>query len=137
RDDAPEQAAYDIAKAIDEHHDGLKWYIRPYSYDPRTAWSNIDVPLHPGAERYYREVGYLTGTNGKSASCADASVESSRPAPASSSCAVHRRTRTGAGRFPAEAAALLGAALASMRRRRAAGTASTMSSPSASTKSRG
>jgi TRAP transporter TAXI family solute receptor len=60
RDDAPEQAAYDVAKAIDEHRDGLKWYIRPYSYDSRTVWKNLDVPLHPGAERYYREAGYLT-----------------------------------------------------------------------------
>jgi uncharacterized protein len=59
RDDMPEQAAYDTAKAIDQHRDALKWFIRPYSYDPHTASSNLDVPLHPGAERYYREVGYL------------------------------------------------------------------------------
>jgi TRAP-type uncharacterized transport system substrate-binding protein len=61
REDTPEQAAYDVAKAIDQHRDALRWYIRPYSYDPRTAWQNGDVPLHPGAARYYREVGYLQG----------------------------------------------------------------------------
>jgi TRAP-type uncharacterized transport system substrate-binding protein len=33
--------------------------VRPYSYDPRTVWRNLDVPLHPGAARYYREQGYL------------------------------------------------------------------------------
>jgi len=26
-------------------------------YDPKTVWYNFGVPLHPGAERYYREVG--------------------------------------------------------------------------------
>lgn len=62
RDDMPEQAAYDIAKAIDQQRSGLKWFIRPYSYDPQTAWQNMDVPLHPGAQRYYREAGYLPGS---------------------------------------------------------------------------
>lgn len=67
RDDAPEQAAYDIARAIDAHRAALKWYIRPYSYDPGSVWENQDVPLHPGAARYYREVGYLT--DGPGAPC--------------------------------------------------------------------
>ncbi len=60
RDDTPEEAAYDVAKAIDEHRGALKWFIRPYSYDSRSVWKNYDVPLHPGAERYYREMGYMT-----------------------------------------------------------------------------
>jgi TRAP transporter TAXI family solute receptor len=59
RDDMPEAAAYDAAKAIDQHRAGLRWYIRPYSYDPRTVMQNLGVPLHPGAERYYREMGYI------------------------------------------------------------------------------
>jgi uncharacterized protein len=59
RDDIPEQAAYDIAKAIDKNHGKLKWFIRVYTYDPNTVWQNFGVPLHPGAERYYREVGYM------------------------------------------------------------------------------
>jgi TRAP-type uncharacterized transport system substrate-binding protein len=62
RDDMPEQAAYDAAKAIDEHRDALKWFIRPYAYDSRTVFENFGVPLHPGAERYYREVGYMAGS---------------------------------------------------------------------------
>jgi len=57
--DTPEQAAYDLAKAIDENHGALKWFIRVYTYDQKTVWKNFGVPLHPGAERYYREVGYL------------------------------------------------------------------------------
>lgn len=59
RDDTPAQAAYDLAKAIDENHGALKWFIRIYTYDPKTVWQNFGVPLHPGAEKYYREAGYL------------------------------------------------------------------------------
>jgi TRAP-type uncharacterized transport system substrate-binding protein len=59
RYDTPEQASYDIAKAIDINRAALKWFIRPYSYDSRTVWKNDGVPLHPGAERYYREMGYI------------------------------------------------------------------------------
>jgi TRAP transporter TAXI family solute receptor len=59
RDDTPEQAAYDLARAIDENHGALKWFIRIYTYDPNTVWKNFGVPLHPGAEKYYREVGYM------------------------------------------------------------------------------
>ncbi|MBN2012231.1 hypothetical protein JW960_23075 [candidate division KSB1 bacterium] len=59
RDDMPDQAAYDLAKGINEHHGALKWFIRVYSYDPKTVWQNFGVPLHPGAEEYYREVGYM------------------------------------------------------------------------------
>jgi uncharacterized protein len=76
RDDMPDQVAYDVAKSIDDHRDSLRWYIRPYSYDPRTAWADGDVPLHPGAERYYREVGYLAGSGCSSAE-ASAPVASS------------------------------------------------------------
>jgi TRAP-type uncharacterized transport system substrate-binding protein len=59
RDDMPAQAAYEIAKAIDEHRSALEWYIRPYFYNSNTVWKNFSVPLHPGAERYYREKGYI------------------------------------------------------------------------------
>jgi TRAP-type uncharacterized transport system substrate-binding protein len=59
RDDTPEQAAYDLARAIDENHGALKWFIRVYTYDPKTVWQNFGVPLHPGAEMYYWEVGYM------------------------------------------------------------------------------
>jgi len=59
REDTPEKASYDLAKAIDENHSALKWFIRVYTYDPRTVWKNFGVPLHPGAEKYYREAGYI------------------------------------------------------------------------------
>jgi TRAP-type uncharacterized transport system substrate-binding protein len=59
RDDTPEQAVYDLVKAMDENRGALKWFIRVYTYDSHTVWQNFGVPLHPGAERYYREVGYI------------------------------------------------------------------------------
>lgn len=59
RDNMPVQVAYEVAKAIDAHRDNLRWFIRPYSYSSNTVWKNQDVPLHPGAEKYYREKGYL------------------------------------------------------------------------------
>jgi TRAP transporter TAXI family solute receptor len=59
RDDLPQQFAYDVAKALDEQHGLLKWAVVPFSYDPATVADGGGVPLHPGAERYYRERGYL------------------------------------------------------------------------------
>lgn len=59
RADTPDDAAYDIARAIDAARGELKWYVRAYSIDPRTVWHSQDVPLHPGAARYYREAGYM------------------------------------------------------------------------------
>lgn len=32
--------------------------MRTKLVDPKSVWKNFDVPLHPGAERYYRERGY-------------------------------------------------------------------------------
>lgn len=59
RDDAPESFAYDVAKAMDQHKNLLKWKVLPFSYNPATVAKVPDVPLAPGAARYYREVGYL------------------------------------------------------------------------------
>lgn len=59
RADMPDDFAYAVAKAMDEKQSLLKWAIRPFSYNVHTVWKNGPVKLHPGAERYYREVGYL------------------------------------------------------------------------------
>lgn len=59
RDDVPETFAYEVAKAVDEHHDLLKWAVMPFSYDTKTVADGAGLPLHPGAARYYRERGYL------------------------------------------------------------------------------
>ena len=59
RDDVPDDFAYDVAKALDEQQQLLQWSQLFFSYNSRTVWEAFEVPLHPGAERYYREVGYL------------------------------------------------------------------------------
>ena len=59
RTDMPEDFAYALAKAIDEHQDLLHWTHMNWFYNWRTVWKLFTVPLHPGAEKYYREVGYM------------------------------------------------------------------------------
>ena len=59
RADMPDAVAYTITKAIDDRQGALKWRIGRYSYDRHEVWRNANVPLHSGAARYYREVGYL------------------------------------------------------------------------------
>jgi uncharacterized protein len=63
RDDLPDQFVYDIAKGLDDQHGLLKWASQPFSYDPGTVWDGRGVPLHPAAERYYRERSYLRDLN--------------------------------------------------------------------------
>lgn len=59
RADAPDDFAYATAKAMDENKHLLEWALVPLSYDPARVWKALDVPLHPGAARYYREAGYM------------------------------------------------------------------------------
>ena len=59
RDDMPDAFAYDVAKALDEQKGELQWSDMPFSYNPQNVWKNYDVPLHPGAAKYYRERGYM------------------------------------------------------------------------------
>jgi TRAP transporter TAXI family solute receptor len=59
RDDMPEQAAYELAKGMDLNRQEYLWSIRPFILDPREAMKVGNVPLHPGAARYYREAGYM------------------------------------------------------------------------------
>ncbi len=59
RDDLPEDFAYLLAKTLDEQRHLFREVAVPYSYDPKTAACSYGIPLHSGAERYYREVGYL------------------------------------------------------------------------------
>jgi TRAP transporter TAXI family solute receptor len=59
RDDHPDQFIRDVASSLDEKRSLIKWAIQPFSYDPNTVWDGNGVPLHPAAERYYRERGYM------------------------------------------------------------------------------
>jgi TRAP-type uncharacterized transport system substrate-binding protein len=58
RADLPDSFAYDVAKALDEKRDLIRWTNQPFSYDPLTVANGDGVPLHPGAAGYYRERGY-------------------------------------------------------------------------------
>ncbi len=59
RADMPASFAYLVAKALDEQQDLFEWTLGQYSYN-RTRVAKVgDVPLHPGAAKYYRERGYL------------------------------------------------------------------------------
>jgi uncharacterized protein len=59
RTDMPDEFAYTLAKAMDEHQELLAWSHMNWSYNWRTVWKTFDVPLHPGAAKYYKEVGYM------------------------------------------------------------------------------
>jgi len=55
----PADIAYMVAKSLDEHRDLFRWTHVPFTYDRRLVTQLPPVPLHAGAERYYREAGYL------------------------------------------------------------------------------
>jgi TRAP transporter TAXI family solute receptor len=59
RGDLPEDLVYQITKAMFEHKDELD-AIQPQwkRTTKETAAVNVPMPLHPGAEKYYRENGF-------------------------------------------------------------------------------
>ncbi len=59
RADAPDNFAYAVAKAMDEQQQLLQWKHLNFSYNVHTVWNGFEVPLHPGAARYYKEKGYM------------------------------------------------------------------------------
>jgi len=59
RTDMPDEFAFTLAKALDEQQELFHWSHMPFSYNPRTVWKAWDVPLHPGAARYYKQRGYM------------------------------------------------------------------------------
>jgi TRAP-type uncharacterized transport system substrate-binding protein len=59
RADMPESFAFLVAKALDEQQDLFQWTVGSYAYNRFRVARVGDVPLHPGAARYYRERGYL------------------------------------------------------------------------------
>ena len=54
-----EEAAYQIVKAVFEHKEELENINHAYKQTTLEQAADTFVPLHPGAERYYREVGLL------------------------------------------------------------------------------
>lgn len=56
----PDDLVYRLAKAINDNADRVRIIhgsLKPY--DPSKAYLATGLPLHPGAEKYYREKGYL------------------------------------------------------------------------------
>lgn len=58
--DVPEDVIYRILEIIDNNLDEMK-SIHPSwkDFDIKTSWQNAGVPLHPGAERFYKDKGYM------------------------------------------------------------------------------
>ena len=52
-------AAYQIIKIISENKDRLPSIHKSLGFNPATGWKDLPGPLHPGAERYYKEKGYM------------------------------------------------------------------------------
>lgn len=68
RDDMPEEVAYRVTAVMVEERAEFEGRFRhmpvhqsplTYPIDPKRMPHGVDLPLHPGAERYYREHGYL------------------------------------------------------------------------------
>jgi TRAP transporter TAXI family solute receptor len=63
RKDLPDDVVYALTKALCENRDALvKQFSSMATFDPKTAWESVKiggVPLHPGAMKYYKEMGYM------------------------------------------------------------------------------
>jgi TRAP transporter TAXI family solute receptor len=58
----PEPVAYTITKTVLENKDALvRGHAGLAEFDPKTAWQadKVGIPLHPGAEKAYREKGWM------------------------------------------------------------------------------
>ena len=61
RKDLDDEIVYNLAKVLENHKEDL-WKVHPQHkfYKPQEAWKNVGaVPLHPGAEKYYKSMGYM------------------------------------------------------------------------------
>ena len=58
RDDTPEDFAYLLARALDDNRQLFRQTLLPFSYDPKEVARDNGLPVHPGAARYYQEMGY-------------------------------------------------------------------------------
>ena len=48
-----------VVRAMDEQQHLLQWAHLNFSYNRHTVWKAFAGRLHPGAARYYREMGYM------------------------------------------------------------------------------
>ena len=63
RESLSEDVVYAITKSLSENRDALVAEYNSLSpWEPETAWEEMKrggCPLHPGAEKYYKEAGYM------------------------------------------------------------------------------
>jgi len=60
RRNLPDDTVYALTKAILEQPDRIRAVHQTYaSFDPATAWQNVGGPLHPAAEKCYKDKHYL------------------------------------------------------------------------------
>ena len=58
--DVPDIVAYTILKIIGDNIEEVhKINNKNQTFLPETGWKGVAVPLHPGAERYYKENGFM------------------------------------------------------------------------------
>lgn len=58
--DVPEDVVYRITKIICENVDDFRSFsVSTKVFNPKTAFEGCGIMLHPGAERYYKEMGYV------------------------------------------------------------------------------
>ena len=60
--DLPEPVAYTVTKTVLDNKDALvRGHAGLAEFDPKTAWQpdKVGIPLHPGAEKAYREKGWM------------------------------------------------------------------------------
>jgi uncharacterized protein len=60
--DLPEPIAYTVTKTVLENKDALvRGHAGLAEFEPKTAWQadKVGIPLHPGAEKAYREKGWM------------------------------------------------------------------------------
>jgi len=56
----PEQTAYEVTTALNENTETLgQVHTKGKELSLKTALLSVSIPLHPGAERYYREKGLI------------------------------------------------------------------------------
>ena len=58
--DVPDNVAYTVIKIICENTEEL-YAINPANknFKPETGWKNVALPLHSGAEKYYKDAGFM------------------------------------------------------------------------------
>jgi TRAP-type uncharacterized transport system substrate-binding protein len=59
RAEAPDDFIYEVTKALDSNRQLFRQTHMPYSIDPANVAKPRAVPLHPAAERYYKEQGTI------------------------------------------------------------------------------